>query len=57
MREAEARLQAMGCIKVNLQVRSSNAAVVEFYRRLGYSIEGRVLIDDVASLLCAATDG
>ena len=57
MREAEARLQAMGCIKVNLQVRSSNAAVVEFYRRLGYSIEERVLIDDVAGLLCAATDG
>jgi ribosomal protein S18 acetylase RimI-like enzyme len=42
MREAEARLQAIGCIKVNLQVRSSNAAVVEFYRRLGYSIEERV---------------
>lgn len=41
MREAEARLRAVGCPKLNLQVRSSNAEVVAFYRRLGYSIEDR----------------
>ncbi len=36
MREAEARLLALGCPKVNLQLRTSNAAVIAFYRRLGY---------------------
>jgi ribosomal protein S18 acetylase RimI-like enzyme len=41
MREAEARLRAIGCPKLNLQVRSANADVVAFYRRLGYSIEDR----------------
>jgi ribosomal protein S18 acetylase RimI-like enzyme len=38
---AEDRLRAMGCNKINLQVRASNATVVEFYRRLGYMIEER----------------
>ena len=42
MREAELRLHAMGCTKINLQVLASNAAVVEFYRRLGYSVEERI---------------
>lgn len=42
MREAEARLRAVGCPKLNLQVRSSNAEVIAFYQRLGYSIEDRV---------------
>ena len=32
----------MGCTKINLQVRSSNTAVVSFYRSLGYEIEERV---------------
>jgi ribosomal protein S18 acetylase RimI-like enzyme len=40
--EAERRLAALGCRKINLQVRGSNAPVVEFYRRLGYSAEERV---------------
>jgi ribosomal protein S18 acetylase RimI-like enzyme len=40
--EAERRLQQMGCAKVNLQVRADNAAVVGFYRRLGYETEARV---------------
>jgi len=42
VREAETRLSAMGCTKINLQVRSSNSAVVSFYRSLGYEIEERV---------------
>jgi len=42
VREAEARLLAMGCSKINLQVRSSNIAVVRFYQSLGYDIEERV---------------
>ncbi len=44
MGEAEARLREMGCPKINLQVRNSNADVVEFYRAIGYSI------DDVVSM-------
>ena len=32
----------MGCSKINLQVRASNATVVEFYKRLGYVIEERM---------------
>lgn len=41
VRAAEARLRSMDCSKINLQVRSSNAPAVEFYRRLGYLIEER----------------
>ena len=40
--EAEARLRALGCRKVNLQVRASNTEVVAFYERLGFSVEDRV---------------
>ena len=36
MEEAESRLRAAGCPKINLQVRGSNAAVIEFYQRLGF---------------------
>jgi len=35
-------LTQLGCLKVNLQVRSSNAAVIAFYQKLGYQIEERV---------------
>jgi ribosomal protein S18 acetylase RimI-like enzyme len=42
VQEAEARLQALGCIKINLQVLTSNAAVTEFYIRLGYCVEQRI---------------
>jgi ribosomal protein S18 acetylase RimI-like enzyme len=38
----EARLRALGCPKLNLQVRSSNPAAVGFWRRLGYRVEERV---------------
>jgi ribosomal protein S18 acetylase RimI-like enzyme len=40
--EAEQRLAALGCSKINLQVRTENAAVAAFYRSLGYEIEERV---------------
>ena len=40
--EAERRLQAMGCGKVNLQIRAGNEAVAAFYRRHGYDVEQRV---------------
>lgn len=40
--EAEARLKALGCRKVNLQVRASNAAVIGFYESLGYMVEERM---------------
>jgi ribosomal protein S18 acetylase RimI-like enzyme len=42
VREAESRLASLGCNKINLQVRAANAAVVEFYKCLGYSVEERV---------------
>lgn len=42
VREAENRLRRLGCGKLNLQVRASNARVVAFYRALGYDIEERV---------------
>ena len=44
MDAAEARLREMGCPKINLQVRNSNADVIEFYRAIGYSV------DDVVSM-------
>ena len=36
MREAERLLTALGCPKLNLQVRTSNARALVFYRSLGY---------------------
>ncbi len=42
VRAAEERLRALGCRKINLQVRATNRAVVEFYERLGYAVEERV---------------
>jgi ribosomal protein S18 acetylase RimI-like enzyme len=42
IKEAEKRLAALGCVKVNLQVVASNATVIGFYRGLGYQVEERV---------------
>lgn len=42
VREAERALAALGCEKVNLQVRASNEAVARFYTKLGYAIEDRI---------------
>jgi ribosomal protein S18 acetylase RimI-like enzyme len=42
VRESEERLRSIGCCKVNLQVRASNATAVEFWERHGYMTEERV---------------
>jgi len=42
IRHAEKELTAIGCTKINLQVRSTNAAVVAFYKELGYETEERI---------------
>ncbi len=42
MGEAEALLREMGCPKINLQVRNSNAGVVGFYWSMGYSVDNVV---------------
>ena len=39
---AERTLKALGCPKVNLQVRSSNEEVIAFYKKLGFEVEERV---------------
>jgi ribosomal protein S18 acetylase RimI-like enzyme len=44
MNEAERVLLAAGCPKINLQVRSTNRAVIEFYRAIGFTV------DDVVSM-------
>jgi len=42
--EAESRLRRKDCPKVNLQVRSTNREVIQFYKSIGFKI------DDVVSL-------
>lgn len=42
VRHAEKALRALGCGKVNLQVRVTNETVVRFYEGLGYAVEDRV---------------
>ena len=44
MAEVEARLTALGCPKINLQVRTSNPEAIAFYERLGF------VVDDAVSL-------
>ena len=44
MDEAERLLREAGCPKINLQVRTANAQVIEFYKSLGFKI------DDVVSM-------
>ena len=51
MRAAEQRLHAMGCPKINLQIRKGNLAAVKFYRRIGFAPDavvsfGKRLIED-----------
>ena len=40
--DLERRLRALGCVKLNLQVRKDNAAVAAFYESLGYQAEPRL---------------
>jgi ribosomal protein S18 acetylase RimI-like enzyme len=35
-------LKARGCTKVNLQIRTDNSQVVQFYERLGFKLEERI---------------
>jgi ribosomal protein S18 acetylase RimI-like enzyme len=44
MEAAEKSLKAAGCPKINLQVRTSNKSVIQFYKSIGFST------DDVISL-------
>jgi ribosomal protein S18 acetylase RimI-like enzyme len=37
MEAVEKRIRSKGCPKINLQVRETNAAVIQFYRSLGYA--------------------
>lgn len=52
MAEAERLLRGAGCPKINLQVRTTNSAVIAFYQRLGYATDsvtslGKRLITDL----------
>lgn len=44
MDAVEVKLGALGCPKINLQVRKTNLAVIEFYKTIGYNL------DDVVSM-------
>ena len=52
MNKAESLLMELGCPKLNLQIRTSNAEVIAFYRSLGYQQDdavsfGKRLISDL----------
>ena len=42
VREAENRLIALGCKKINLHVRTLDTPVIKFYQSLGYEVEEHV---------------
>ncbi len=42
IQSAEEALRKLGCIKINLQIRSSNSQVQAFYSSIGYLTEERV---------------
>jgi ribosomal protein S18 acetylase RimI-like enzyme len=42
MERIEVELTKMGCPKLNLQIRSSNAEVQAFYKRIGYEVDETV---------------
>ncbi len=51
MAEAEQRLRAAGCPKINLLVRTDNKGVIAFYQRLGFAMDdvtrlGKRLVQD-----------
>jgi ribosomal protein S18 acetylase RimI-like enzyme len=55
MEEVEERIKAKGCPKINLQVRETNKAVIDFYKHFGYTDDhilslGKKLVDDRKSL-------
>ena len=42
MGAAEERLRALGCAKINLQIRQDNSEAIAFYRRLGFAEDASV---------------
>ena len=42
MAAAEERLRALGCPKINLQIRNDNADAIAFYRRIGFAEDASV---------------
>lgn len=55
MFHAQSALRSLGCPKINLQVRTSNPDVMEFYRTMGYATDDVVsmslrLVDDTQEL-------
>ena len=56
--EVEAKLRKLGCPKINIQIRSSNKSVIEFYGKIGFSVDdvismGKRLVDDQKSSMPA----
>jgi ribosomal protein S18 acetylase RimI-like enzyme len=47
LNHAEQELQRRGCVKVNLQILSTNDSVKEFYLRNGYAVEPRISMGKV----------
>lgn len=50
--EVEMKLRRLGCPKINVQIRSSNKDVFEFYEKIGFSVDdvvsmGKRLVDDL----------
>jgi ribosomal protein S18 acetylase RimI-like enzyme len=39
MESVEVKLRAMGCAKINLQVRETNTEVIAFYKAIGYAVD------------------
>jgi ribosomal protein S18 acetylase RimI-like enzyme len=51
MQEAEKILEDAGCPKINIQIRSSNTGVIEFYKTIGFTRDevismGKRLVED-----------
>jgi len=49
--EVATELRKLGCPKINVQIRSSNKGVIEFYGKIGFSVDdvismGKRLVDD-----------
>lgn len=40
--KAMLELRKIGCLKVNLQINSENNEVIDFYKKIGFSIEDRI---------------
>jgi ribosomal protein S18 acetylase RimI-like enzyme len=39
MTKAILEFQKLGCVKMNLQERTNNSSIIEFYQHLGFQIE------------------